>query len=346
MEQQSEFEETCERYLLGELSEGEQERFEEAYFADDALFEQFQAVKDELLDAYARGELAEEKRRRFAAHFLASASSRQQLEETQNFIRAVTEVSSKTDGSVKVNNPVSNQRQKSPLKALTGFFSPRPFAWQAAFAAILLLALAGIWLLLRSWQQTSINPEVAGHPTPLPTITATPNNENQNTAILNNNTDKISTPTPANINKPPANANHSPANVNPTPQTSPGKPVVRPPQNQLAQIASIVLMPFATRGISESNTLHLDPSKRTVNLKLVFKGEDYSRYSVTVATVEGAVVLQRKMPGGNKNKSLTLQFAADLLRQQDYIVTLKGTTANGQTETISEYYFHVERLQP
>jgi len=59
LEQQSEFEETCERYLLGELSEAEQERFEEAYFADDALFEQFQAVKDDLLDAYARDELAE-----------------------------------------------------------------------------------------------------------------------------------------------------------------------------------------------------------------------------------------------------------------------------------------------
>ena len=344
MEQQSEFEETCERYLLGELSEAEQERFEEAYFADDALFEQFQAVKDDLLDAYARDELAEEKRRRFAAHFLASAANRQQLEETQNFIRAVTEVSTKTADSVKV-KPDSNERQKSSLKDLIGFFSPRPFAWQAAFAALLLLALAGVWLIVRSWRQTPINPEVAGHPTPLPTVAATPNNENQNTAIANNNTNIPSSSTPVIVNKTPANASQSPANVNATPQATPEKTPVRTPQNLPAQIASVVLMPVATRSISESNTLRLDSSTRTVNLSLVFKGEDYPTYSVTVATVGGAVVLQRKMTGGNKNKSITLEFAASILRQQDYIVTLKGTTANHQTETIGEYYFHVRRTE-
>jgi hypothetical protein len=43
LEQQLAFEETCERYLLGELSEAEREQFEEAYFADDALFERFLA---------------------------------------------------------------------------------------------------------------------------------------------------------------------------------------------------------------------------------------------------------------------------------------------------------------
>jgi hypothetical protein len=31
------------------------------------------------------------------------------------------------------------------------------------------------------------------------------------------------------------------------------------------------------------------------------------------------------------------------LTGQDYIVTLNGQTATGQTETIGEYYFRVER---
>jgi hypothetical protein len=349
LEQQAEFEETCERYLLGELSEAEQERFEEAYFADNELFEQFQSVKDDLLDAYARGELDEEKRRRFAAHFLASASNRWQLEEMQNFIRAVTEVSTKTSGDRVIFEPVSNTAQKSSwLKSLGGFFSPRPFAWQAAFAVLLLLALAGIWLILRDRQPSATIDQAIVHPTPLPTFVATPNNENQNTVFTNNNINTPSSPTPGNVNKTPANASptptnvntsQSPANVNATPEKTPA----RTPQNLPAQVASVVLMPFATRSIGESNTLRLGPDTRTVNLRLVFKGEDYPTYSVTVATVGGAVVLQRKIPGGNKNKSIALQFAAAILRQQDYIVTLKGTAANGQTETIGEYYFHVER---
>ena len=58
MEQIHDYEEVCARYLLGELSEQEQAELEEGYFADDALFERFRAVKDDLIDAYARGDLA------------------------------------------------------------------------------------------------------------------------------------------------------------------------------------------------------------------------------------------------------------------------------------------------
>ena len=50
-------EEMCVSYLLGELSENDQERFEAAYFADDVFFDRYMAVKNELLDLYSRGEL-------------------------------------------------------------------------------------------------------------------------------------------------------------------------------------------------------------------------------------------------------------------------------------------------
>ena len=54
MEDFHDYEDTCARYLLGELSEPELAHFEESYFADDSLFERFRAVKDDLIDAYAR----------------------------------------------------------------------------------------------------------------------------------------------------------------------------------------------------------------------------------------------------------------------------------------------------
>jgi anti-sigma factor RsiW len=354
LEQQLAFEEMGERYLLGELSEAEREQFEEAYFADDALFERFLAVKDELLDAYARGELAEAKRKRFEQHFLVSESRRRQLDETREFIRTVSAGSTKAaaaDGAT-VNAPFSVTTPESSWReSFASFFKFRPFAWQTAFAALLLIALGGSWMFVRLWQQqTTRDEQVALQPTPSPTIAA-PTNENNNASP---------SPALANINqsaadanvavkptlKNPANVNQSPANTNVAPKQTPKLPVEREPQISPAQIASVMLLPVASRDINEANTLRLSSGTRAVRLRLVFKSDDYRNYSATITTIEGSSVWQQKTLKANlsgANKSVTLQFASALLRQQDYIVTLTGQTAAGQTETIGEYYFRVER---
>jgi len=286
LEQQLVFKETCERYLLGELSEAEREQLEESYFADDALFDRFLAVKDELLDAYARGELAEEKRTRFAQHFLATASRRQQLDETQEFIRAVTAVSTKTN---EANAPLAVTTHKSSWwKSLADFFKLRPFALSTTLAAaLLLIVFSGV---LVSIQFYTFSQKAVGQ--------------------LENDKPHFST--------------------------------VRPPKH----IAYIRLLPVASRDINEANTLHLSSDTRAVRVILSFKNDDYRNYNAKLTTVAGASVWQQKTlkaDTGGANKSVTLQFASALLRQQDYIVTLSRQTAAGQTETIGEYYFHVER---
>ena len=82
----------CEQYLFGELSEPDQETFETAYFNDDAFFNRFLAVKDELLDLYHRNGLDPEKRSRIEAHFRSTAPRRQRLAESRDFIRSVTQI--------------------------------------------------------------------------------------------------------------------------------------------------------------------------------------------------------------------------------------------------------------
>ena len=47
MEVKSDFENLCEQYLLGQLSESDRQHLEEAYFAEDDLFERYLAVKDD-----------------------------------------------------------------------------------------------------------------------------------------------------------------------------------------------------------------------------------------------------------------------------------------------------------
>ena len=63
-------EQTIQRYLLGELTESEQEVLEQQYFNDRALFEEVVHVENELADKYARGLLAPATRDRFEKHYL------------------------------------------------------------------------------------------------------------------------------------------------------------------------------------------------------------------------------------------------------------------------------------
>src|ERR1044072_6678852 len=67
------------RYLLGELTESEQDRFEEQYLTDAAVHEQLLAIECELIDAFVRGDLSEEERRHFESGFLTTSERRKRV---------------------------------------------------------------------------------------------------------------------------------------------------------------------------------------------------------------------------------------------------------------------------
>jgi len=75
-------------YLLNELSEEDQERFEEAYLSDGSLFEQVQALEEELIEDYVKGHLSGQERRRFERHYLASDQRRARVEAARELLRA------------------------------------------------------------------------------------------------------------------------------------------------------------------------------------------------------------------------------------------------------------------
>ena len=72
MKPKSNYEIVAVKYLLGELSGAEQRRFEERYFADDHIFEEFLIVEDELIDDYVQEKLSPSERERFERQFLIS----------------------------------------------------------------------------------------------------------------------------------------------------------------------------------------------------------------------------------------------------------------------------------
>jgi anti-sigma factor RsiW len=341
VEQIHDYDDVCARYLLGELSEQEQTQLEEAYFADDALFERFRAVKDDLIDAYARGDLTGQKRERFEQHFPASGPRRERVEEARGFIRAVTAASTDTV-AVDRTTPAQTPAATSWWQSVSKLFASRPLVWQGAPAVLLLVALAGSWMLVKHFQGQRAERERI---------------QNEEAARRQQEVERgRAVVPPVNENRselPGKSANSPPANSKPTPE-----PVLAPrprignkqtAQPQPAQIASIVLLPFSSRDGNGSSPLMLRPDTREVVLHLAIKGDDYRRYDAVLRTLGGEQVLHRRGLGVRSSasgKSVTLTLDPAILQHQDYIVTLSGLTAGGKLEAVSDYYFRVERSVP
>lgn len=64
-------------YLLGHLSDEEQQKIEERLMADDELFEELEISKGELIEEYCANELAKDDYQWFKDHYLASVEGRQ-----------------------------------------------------------------------------------------------------------------------------------------------------------------------------------------------------------------------------------------------------------------------------
>jgi anti-sigma-K factor RskA len=68
------------RYFLGDLPQEERARIEDRYLADADVFEGMLATENDLIDAYVRGELSEGERQKFEAAYFTSPERRQKVE--------------------------------------------------------------------------------------------------------------------------------------------------------------------------------------------------------------------------------------------------------------------------
>ncbi len=397
-------EEMCERYIFGELSPADQERFEETYFSDDAFFERYLAVKTELLDLLARGEIDTSKRTRMEPHFRATVPRRKRLEETAMFSQAVTAIARRRTTQTKAFVPKARASEgfaAGLIRLLSQFFmSPRA----VAFAALLLVVGGGAYLMFRSpspeiseeivlvsedtrtqrspetASEQSTNEMVPGTERP-PTASLSPERSvsDQSTIVLR--TPRRARPTklqPAAVTNPMTAASPSTVptkgrastgfaltlstvgrdngvNVGPAPssplniggqrgrQTQPGEGLTQ----------SLVLRPGATRDGGQTNTLVLRSGVDVTgaDLTLLFKGDGYPDYVVTITNMAGKVVLKdndvqvEKRPDGSNALTLWIDDTSTFKEtEKDFIATLQGRTKTGSLETIEEYYFHIRRI--
>lgn len=136
-----EVQERIRRYLLGQLSDGAREEFEQKLLVDEELFEELLVVEDELNDDYLMGELPRDERVQFEQHFLTAPERQEKLRFARALSRYVT---------------VSNQRERT-----FGNVLPVPkSSWTmlirvaAAFAVVILIAGTVVFLRRSSSPET------------------------------------------------------------------------------------------------------------------------------------------------------------------------------------------------
>ena len=77
------------RFLLGELGEEVRESIEERLMTDEAYFEEYELIKEGVIDEYVEGEMTADERKKFEKHFLTSASRHR--EGSQEGLKGVTD---------------------------------------------------------------------------------------------------------------------------------------------------------------------------------------------------------------------------------------------------------------
>ena len=302
------------QFLLGDVTETERAAIEDAFLADEENLVRLEIVEDELIEDYLHGDLTGAEKSLFESEFLRTAGRRERVARMQILIDETTARKRVT---------VSTPEKISWSETVAAFF--KNAAWQTAFAASVLITLAafGAWLFNRqNVNQPEIvktEPTILQSPAPVPSPEAT---------------------APENTNLPNANQNKSNSAPKPSPTATPEKP--QPPKERETTLAIFILNPGGIRGGAAENRLRVPPQTREIRLRLNLESNNYQSYTARVTTIDGATIYTSPQLKSNR-KSLLLQLPIRKLQPGDYIVELSGINAAGQTESVDDYAFTLQK---
>ena len=117
------------RYLLGQLTDDEEQKLEERLLVEDDFLQEVELTKDELAQEYAGGELTTKERQWLQKNFLASPEGKQKHEFAKTF-----------DNYVK-NHRAQHQKSTSLIERLRNLLSQPKFRTAASTAIVLVIAI-------------------------------------------------------------------------------------------------------------------------------------------------------------------------------------------------------------
>jgi anti-sigma factor RsiW len=309
------------RYLLGELSQHEQEEVEQLLMSDDELYQELLFAEDELIDDYIFDKLPEEDRSKFKQRFLRVPELRQSV----GFTAALRKHAQQTAPRIIAEKPAP--QTPSLFDRLKKFFMQPAVA--VAFAAVLLSVIGiNVWLLK---QNSDLKKKVAqleaGQSVPQTTYlqeqlaSAQSRNEQLSADLLRNKELLAEASRKLEL----AQQQQS----TPTPRSGAG-------------VLAIALTPGVVRDSSGQWTkFSLTADKKTVSFRLDLAANDYANYEAALQTLEGQQKLTKKGLKASKANLVLFDVPASMLPAGDYRIVLSGANSTGPANEISSYYFRV-----
>ena len=129
--------ETARKYLLGQLTDGQQEEFEERLLSEDELAEELQVTKTEIVDDYLTKRLTAKETEWLEQTFLSSPEGKQSLRFGATFQRYLS-------------TNVAQSKKQSWIEKLTAFWHMQSTPLRAAAAVALVVIVVGIVWLART----------------------------------------------------------------------------------------------------------------------------------------------------------------------------------------------------
>lgn len=302
---------TLVRYLLGELSEREQNRVEEQIFSGENYMHLL-AVEESLVEDYICGQMEANDRLRFETHYLASPSRRLRMETTKRLYEVLGNIRFKAPETQRAEMAVPPAPSKLKERSRR---SIRPFAMAFACAA---LTVGGAWLGIQNHRLRTQTAQLQSE------ITAM--RESQQTMLARAD----------------LRAQEHMAEL----QTAREQAPVTIEPAVAALVPSLTLQPMAVLRDDagpEMPRLTIPRNAARIQLQLEFPAtERHQRLQAVLETVEGQQVLRRTLRPGSPGRA-NLVLSAQLFATNDYILTLKAPAAGTQSEEIADYQFTIVR---
>jgi len=352
MEKQTEEEIELRHYLLSELREEERWAVEERLFLDREYLLQLQALEDELVDAYVCGDLTPAEQERVVTELLSKPGRREDLKFAYAFKDYLDADVDEAILSPAANSGLAPQLpRKISFPFLPLFVRHYPVAAFAFAAAALFILALVVWQVSEAGRRKRNAPLVHA-PTPSPGQSATgerrpPQGSEEEQASKDGGVEgqpghPLDTPQPPDKEGGKRVAEQIPPQQQ-RPHTRPS-----PPEGQRSSLAvTVLLLPASVvREEGQGKVVHLSPEVGTLNLQLPLFGEDegYRPYQATLRaggkTIRSWANLK---PVVTESGSLVqVPVPAQLLRRQNYEISLAGVTGNGRVEKLRTYSFEVQ----
>lgn len=325
--------ERARKYLLGNLSDADQSRFEEDYFTDDELFEEMEIAEGELVDAYVHDELSGKELNNFEANLNSSPRLAQRVGFARTLAKSVSRAGSDTAHVSVTNETNSNLPVAAASEAREPFWRrlfPQPAGLGWAVATVTLLLVLGGGALFVSWMR------LREESRRLALERAELQQRNQNLTLEN---EKQKSELSAQLNEARAEnerlSQQLASSSNENQQAAPAN-----------RIVALLVFPGGLRSTGRRNVAEITPQTLSVRLRLALETGDYSQYAVAVKTVEQRTIWSAaalKPRTGQNGKVLELLIPSSKLPAGTYLVELSGFNDTSTPERLPDYSFQVVR---